>query len=94
MAVIRIRTRVGVVPNSLRGWVKQSAVDAGQRRGVTTVEAPRAKKLERKVRELKRANEILFGGLNSSCLVPGLMETIKPGKTNDGSTGEVPRGVA
>jgi hypothetical protein len=35
-----------------------------------------------------------LGGWAPVCLVPGLMETIKPGRTNDGGTQEVPRGVA
>jgi transposase-like protein len=51
---------VGVVPDTLRGWVKQAAIDAGQRPGVSTVEASRVKELEREVKELKRANEILL----------------------------------
>jgi len=34
-------------------------VDAGTREGVTTAEAQRVKDLEREVKELRRANEIL-----------------------------------
>ena len=41
------------------GWVKQAEVDAGTRDGVTTAEARRVKELEREVKELRRANEIL-----------------------------------
>lgn len=59
-AVIRIGQRTGVNPDTLRGWVKQAAIDAGQRPGVTTSEAKRIKDLEAEVRELKRANEILL----------------------------------
>ena len=59
-AVKRIGPRVGVVPDTLRRWVKQAAIDAGQRPGVTTVEASRVRELEREVKELKRANEILL----------------------------------
>ena len=59
-AVIRIGPRVGVVPDTLRGWIKQTAIDAGHRPGVTTMEASRVKELEREVKELKRANEILL----------------------------------
>jgi hypothetical protein len=47
-----------VNPDTLRGWVKRSAIDAGQR--PTTNEAARVRELEREVRELKRANEILL----------------------------------
>ena len=37
----------------------QAEVDTGARPGVTTDEAARIKELEREVRELRRANEIL-----------------------------------
>lgn len=59
-AVIRIGHRTGVNPDTLRGWVKQARIDAGEIRGVTTVDAARIKDLERENRELKRANEILL----------------------------------
>jgi transposase-like protein len=39
--------------------VKQDEIDGGRRNGVTTAEAQRAKDLEREVKELRRANEIL-----------------------------------
>lgn len=35
-AVHRVGTRVGVVPDTLRGWVKQARVDAGEYPGTTT----------------------------------------------------------
>jgi transposase-like protein len=59
-AVIRIGQRVGVNADTLRGWVKQAQIDAGERPGTTTNESARIKQLEAKVRELKRANEILL----------------------------------
>ena len=59
-AVNRIGPRVGVNVDTLRGWCKQSEIDAGKRPGVTTSEANRVRELEREVRELKRANEILL----------------------------------
>ena len=59
-AVIRIGQRTGVVPDTLRGWCKQAAIDAGEQPGTTTSEAQRIKTLEAEVRELKRANEILL----------------------------------
>ena len=59
-AVRRVAERVGVVSDTLRGWVKQRHVDTGQRPGTTTVDARRIKDLEREVKELKRANEILL----------------------------------
>jgi transposase len=59
-AVLRIGPRVGVVPDTLRGWCKQADIDAGRRAGVTTEDAARIRQLEREVKELKRANEILL----------------------------------
>lgn len=59
-AVLRIGPRVGVNPDTLRGWCKQADIDAGRRAGTTTGEAARIKELEAEVRELKRANEILL----------------------------------
>ena len=59
-AVHRIGDRVGVVPDMLRGWVKQARIDAGETAGTTTSDAARIKALEAENRELKRANEILL----------------------------------
>ena len=59
-AVKRIAPRVGIVPDTLRGWVKQSRIDTGLAPGTTTTDAARIKDLEREVKELKRANEILL----------------------------------
>ena len=59
-AVLRIGPRVGIVPDTLRGWVRQDQINAGERPGVTTAESARVRELERENRELKRANEILL----------------------------------
>ncbi len=59
-AVLRIGPRVGVNPDTLRGWIKRAQIDAGLRLGVTSVESARVRELERENRELKRANEILL----------------------------------
>ena len=59
-AVVRIGQRAGVNPDTLRGWCKQAAIDAGERPGTTTTDARKIKELEAEVRELKRANEILL----------------------------------
>ena len=58
-AIKRIADQLGIHPEALRGWVRQAEVDAGQAPGVTTAEAERIAQLEREVRELRRANEIL-----------------------------------
>jgi transposase-like protein len=59
-AVLRIGPRVGVNPDTLRGWVKQADIDAGRRPGTTTTDAAEIKALRRENKELKRANEILL----------------------------------
>ena len=50
---------LGVNPETLRGWVRQARIDAGDRPGTTTEGARRIKELEKEVRELRRANAIL-----------------------------------
>ncbi len=47
------------MPQTLNEWVKRDEVDNGVREGVTTSESQRMKELEREVKELRRANEIL-----------------------------------
>ena len=59
-AAKRIGPRVGISPDTLRGWCKQADIDAGRRPGVPAPDAARARELEREVRELRRANEILL----------------------------------
>ena len=58
-AVKQVGPRVGVVPDTLRSWVKQSQVDTGHLPGTTTTDAAKIKKLEAELREVKRAIVIL-----------------------------------
>jgi len=58
-AITRIAEQLGVHPEALRSWVRQAEVDGGVRPGTTTEDATRIAALEREVRELRRANEIL-----------------------------------
>jgi transposase len=58
-AVGRVARQLGIGPESLRGWVHQEEVDRGTRTGLTTEERARMKELEKEIRELRRANEIL-----------------------------------
>jgi transposase len=57
--VARVADQLGIGREALRGWVRQAEVDAGQRPGLPTAERQRIAELEREVRELRRANEIL-----------------------------------
>lgn len=54
-----IAPKIGCTPTTLNEWVKRHEIDAGLRDGVTSDERDRIKALEREVKELRRANEIL-----------------------------------
>ena len=55
----RVARQLGVGVESLRGWVNQAEVDRGSKPGTPSEERRRINELEREVRELRRANEIL-----------------------------------
>jgi transposase-like protein len=58
-AILSIAPKIGCNPETLRSWVRQAERDQGLRAGLTTDERDRIKALEREVRELRQANEIL-----------------------------------
>ena len=58
-AISSIAAKIGCAPETLRHWVRQAERDQGRRAGPTTAEHERIRALEREVRELRRANEIL-----------------------------------
>ena len=58
-AVESIAGKIGCTAETLRRWVRQHERDSGQREGMTSAEGQRIKELEREVRELRKANEIL-----------------------------------
>ncbi len=55
----RVGEQLGINRETLRSWVTQAEIDTGSRVGTTSDEARRVLELEREVRELRRANEIL-----------------------------------
>jgi transposase-like protein len=59
-----------VVPDTLRGLVKRQRIDSGQRPGTTTSDAKRIKDLERELKELKRANQILLAAASFFASMP------------------------
>jgi len=59
MACREIGAKLGCSGDSLRAWMKQTRRDGGLLPGATTAEKVRIKDLEREVRELRQANEIL-----------------------------------
>ena len=58
-AIVSVAEKIGCVPQTLHEWVKRTEADSGKRTGVTTDMAAKMKALEREVRELRQANEIL-----------------------------------
>ena len=58
-AVESISTKIGCTAQTLNGWVKRHEIDHGLKAGTSTEERERVKALEREVKELRRANEIL-----------------------------------
>ena len=58
-AIGSIAAKIGCTAETLRGWVRQAERDQGLRAGPTSDDRERIKTLEREVRELRQANEIL-----------------------------------
>jgi transposase-like protein len=58
-AIGSIAAKIGCTAETLRRWVRQAERDHGKRAGPTTEDRDRIKALEREVRELRQANEIL-----------------------------------
>ena len=59
-AIESIATKLGIgSTETLRKWVRQAEINAGERPGVTTQDSDEVRKLRAEVRELRRANEIL-----------------------------------
>src|SRR6476659_923818 len=58
-AVQRVARQLGFGVETVRKWVNQADVDDGVRRGTSTEENAKIRRLEQEVRELRRANEIL-----------------------------------
>jgi transposase-like protein len=58
-AIESIAPKIGCVPQTLNDWMRKHEIDTGMRDGVTSEERDRLKALEREVKELRRANEIL-----------------------------------
>lgn len=58
-AIESIAPKIGCVPQTLNQWVRRYEIDSEARESVSTDERERVKALEREVKELRRANEIL-----------------------------------
>ena len=58
-AIESIAGKFGCSAQTLDGWLKRVEIDGGTRAGVPSEMAERMKALEREVKELRQANEIL-----------------------------------
>ncbi|MBP1178457.1 transposase-like protein [Methylobacterium sp. PvR107] len=58
-AIQSIAAKIGCSGETLRNWIRQAERNRGVRPGPTSAERERIKVLEREVRELRQANEIL-----------------------------------
>ncbi len=58
-AITAVSGRLGMTAETLRKWVRQAEVDAGQAPGVPTESAREIRELKRKCAELERTIEVL-----------------------------------
>ena len=58
-AVSSVAAKIGCTGQTLHEWVKKAEVDSGGRAGVPSEMADKMKAMEREIRELRQANEIL-----------------------------------
>jgi transposase len=54
-----VASKIGCTAETLRSWLKQHEVDAGAKPGLSTDEKAQLKALQKEVKELRKANEIL-----------------------------------
>ena len=57
--VMRVADQLGYGAESVRRWVSQAEIDAGDVAGMSTADRAKLKQLEQENKELRRANEIL-----------------------------------
>jgi transposase-like protein len=58
-AIVSVSSKIGCTAQTLHQWLGKAERDSGRKPGVTTDMAAKLKALEREVRELRQANEIL-----------------------------------
>ena len=58
-AIMAIAPKIGCGRDTLRRWIKQSDIDSGRKEGQSSDERAQIKAMEREIRDLRQANEIL-----------------------------------
>ncbi len=58
-AICSIAAKIGCSPDSLKNWIRRADSDEGRGDSVTSNDRERIKALEKEVKELRRANDIL-----------------------------------
>ena len=75
-AICAVAKKLGIgTAETLRKWVRQAEVDAGQRPGVSSEESAEIRRLKRENAELRRANEILKAASAFFAAEPGRPQT-------------------
>jgi transposase len=80
-AIQRVARQLGFGVETVRKWVNQADVDAGERPGTTTEDNAKIRRLEHENRELRRANEILKSASSWKA-----MSLVRHNSTNAAST--------